>query len=71
MMGCARTTVVTKFEADGSDIPPNEIHLAFTVAADGSGFMTAENDRPVGPDARSIIVHPLELLDNKLVRAEF
>ena len=52
-------------------MPPNEIHLAFTAAADGTGFMTAENDQTVGPDARSVVVHPIELLDNKVACAEF
>lgn len=46
-----------KFEADGPDTPPNEIHLMFTSSDDGSGFLTAENPQVVGDDARSIVVH--------------
>ena len=58
-----------KFDPDGSDMPPNEIHLAFVSAADGAGFMTAENDMVAGADARSVVVHPVELLDNKIACA--
>ncbi len=46
-----------KFDPDGSDNPPNEIHLLFNSGDDGSGFMTAENAQVVGDDARSIVVH--------------
>lgn len=46
-----------KFDPDGSDSPPNEIHLMFKSADDGSGFMTAENPNIVGDDAASIVVH--------------
>ena len=60
-----------KFDRDGSDMPPNEIHLAFNADADGSGFMTAENEAVAGETARSVVVHPVDLLDNKLACAEF
>lgn len=59
-----------RFDPDGSGMPPNEIHLAFTGAADGSGFMTAENAETVGPEARSIVVHPVEDLDAKIACAD-
>ncbi|MFZ0014207.1 MAG: superoxide dismutase family protein [Acidimicrobiia bacterium] len=59
-----------KFEAGGSDMPPNEIHLLFTSASDGTGFMTAENEGVAGEDARSVVVHPLDLIDNKIACAE-
>lgn len=58
-----------KFDPEGSDVPPNEIHLAFVSSADGQGFMTAENHMVAGEDARSLVVHPLELLDNKIACA--
>lgn len=58
-----------KFDPAGGDKPPNEIHLAFTSTADGTGFMTAENDRTAGPQARSVVVHPREFTDNRIACA--
>lgn len=58
-----------KFDPAGSDMPPNEIHLAFTSTPEGTGFMTAENDQTVGPDARSVVVHPREFTDNRVACA--
>ena len=46
-----------QFDAGGSDMPPNEIHLAFTSAADGSGFMTVENHQVASDAATSVVVH--------------
>ena len=60
-----------RFDPGGSEFPPNEIHLAFTADGDGNGFMTAENEMTAGPEAISIVVHPAELLDNKIACAEF
>ncbi|NND04661.1 MAG: superoxide dismutase family protein [Acidimicrobiia bacterium] len=59
------------FDPNGSEMPPNEIHLAFTSDAAGNGFMTAENHGVVGDNAQSVVVHPADLLDNKLACAEF
>lgn len=59
------------FDAAGPAMPPNEIHLAFTSEADGHGFMTAENDQTAGPEGRSVVVHPVDLLDNKIACAQF
>lgn len=55
-----------QFEIGGSNMPPNEIHLAFTSDANGNGFMTAENDQIAGPDAVAFVVHPVDLIDNKI-----
>lgn len=60
-----------KFDPNGSDVPPNEIHLAFGADSAGVGFMTAENHATAGDRARSVVVHPSDLLDNKLACAEF
>ena len=60
-----------KFDPNGSEMPPNEIHLAFVGGDDGSGFMSAENHAVAGESARSVVVHPADLLDNKLACAEF
>jgi Cu/Zn superoxide dismutase len=60
-----------KFDPNGSDVPPNEIHLAFTADEDGNGFMTAENHGIASDDAIAFVVHPKELLDNKIACAEF
>lgn len=59
-----------QFEEGGATTPPNEVHLAFTADADGNGFMTAENDRTAGPDAVAVVVHPQDLLDNKIACAD-
>lgn len=58
-----------KFDPAGSDFPPNEIHLAFTAAADDTGFMTVENDR-AAVGARSVVVHPRDALDDKIACAQ-
>jgi len=60
-----------QFDPDGSEVPPNEIHLAFVADADGNGFMTAENAQVAGPDGVAMVVHPVELIDNKIACAEF
>jgi hypothetical protein len=60
-----------QFEVDGSTMPPNEIHLAFTSDADGTGFMTAENHQIAGLEAVALVVHPQLLLDNKIACVEF
>lgn len=60
-----------QFEEGGSVMPPNEIHLQFTADRDGVGFMTAENGRTVDERAVAIVVHPIDLIDNKVACAEF
>lgn len=60
-----------KFDPNGSDMPPNEIHLAFSSDVDGVGMMTAENHGIVGDNAKSVVVHPVLELDSKLACAEF
>ncbi len=59
------------FDTTGPAMPPNEIHLAFASDASGRGFMTAENSRTVGTDARSIVVHPVRSTSAKIACAEF
>ncbi|MGI9611127.1 MAG: superoxide dismutase family protein [Acidimicrobiia bacterium] len=59
-----------QFELGGSTQPPNEIHLMFTSDADGIGFMTAENSQVAAPEARSIVVHPMNTMDAKVACAE-
>ncbi|MPZ66469.1 MAG: superoxide dismutase family protein [Pseudonocardiaceae bacterium] len=58
-----------KFDPAGGDMPPNEIHLAFVSTPEGTGYMTAENDKTAGPDARSVVVHPSEFTDNRIACA--
>jgi hypothetical protein len=60
-----------QFELGGSELPPNEIHLAFTSDAAGNGFMTAENDQVAGPEAVAFVVHPSDLIDNKIACVDF
>jgi len=59
-----------KFDSNGSDTPPNEIHLAFTSTADGIGFMTAENAQLAGENGRSVVVHEREGDAPKIACAE-
>ena len=47
-----------KFDLNGSDTPPNEIHLPFTSDAGGRGAAEAHNDQTVPEgEGRSIVVH--------------
>jgi hypothetical protein len=50
-----------KFNAKGSDEPPNEIHLEFSSKADGAASATASSNRevPVG-EAGSLVIHETE-----------
>lgn len=47
-----------KFDPEGADTPPNEVHLTFTSDAVGSGAAVTETDRPL-PDgeALTVVVH--------------
>ena len=60
-----------QFEVGGAEVPPNEIHLAFTSDNDGNGFMTAENAHIAGTDAVAFVVHPTEFIDNKVACVDF
>lgn len=60
-----------KFLLDGSDMPPNEVHLAFTSDDEGAGEVTVTNDQQVGRSAPSIVVHPAGSMDNRLACADF
>lgn len=60
-----------QFEVGGSETPPNEIHLLFTADEDGNGFMTAENAQTVDERAVAVVVHPVDLIDNKIACADF
>lgn len=47
-----------KFDADGSDGPPNEIHFAFISSAEGDGEAEASNSNRIPDgDAGSVVVH--------------
>ncbi|GAB3285749.1 hypothetical protein GCM10027563_18880 [Parasphingorhabdus pacifica] len=59
-----------KFDPQGSDKPPNEVHLAFTTDGSGQGHMTANNARPADA-AKSIVIHPAEAMDNRIACADF
>lgn len=60
-----------KFDPDGPEMPPNEVHLAFTADASGKAMMTVNNERKTGDRAKSIVVHPKEKTDNPLACADF
>lgn len=47
-----------KFDLNGADTPPNEIHLPFITDAEGRGAAEADNDQMVPEgEGRSIVVH--------------
>jgi len=59
--GCADTDpggAHFKFDPEGGDMPPNEIHLSFTSNADGSGKaeVTSDQQVPAG-EAGSVVLH--------------
>ncbi|WP_344125484.1 hypothetical protein [Saccharopolyspora halophila] len=58
-----------QFDPNGSEKPPNEVHLVFTADADGHALMTANNDRRA--EAKSLVVHPAEFSDNRVACADF
>lgn len=60
-----------KYDPDGGDTPPNEIHLNFTTDAEGSGMMTATNDMVPGPEAMSVAIHPADEPDSRALCATF
>ena len=59
------------FDLEGEEVPPNEVHLGFTASDDGTGEATVTNDRRVEDLAPSVIVHPADSMDNRLVCADF
>lgn len=46
-----------KFDPQGSDEPPNEVHLMFTADSDGTAATTVHNDNPGSDSAQSIVLH--------------
>lgn len=59
------------FDDAGGDEPPNEVHLGFTAAEDGSGAATVTNRRRVDDGAPSVVIHPVDAVDNRLACADF
>ncbi|MEU3344924.1 superoxide dismutase family protein [Streptomyces sp. NPDC006700] len=60
-----------QFDKNGSDTPPNEVHLAFTADKSGMGMTTVNNARKTGKDAVSVVLHPSEAMDNRIACADF
>lgn len=58
-----------KFDPDGAELPPNEIHIGFTAGDDGSGTATITNPQPAEA-AASVVIHPADAMDNRLVCAD-
>lgn len=46
-----------KFDADGSDQPPNEVHLIVAADADGGAATTITNENPDSQGVRSMVLH--------------
>ena len=59
------------FDADGPEVPPNEVHLGFVASSEGTGVATVTNDQRVGDGAQAIVVHPAAAMDNRLACADF
>lgn len=59
-----------RIDPAGSEMPPNEIHLVFRSDASGAGTATVENPAVVGEDARAVVVHPADLMDNRVACAQ-
>jgi hypothetical protein len=60
-----------RFDPDGDEVPPNEVHVGLEADEDGEATGTATNPEAVGDDAPSVVVHPTDLPDNRLVCADF
>lgn len=56
-----------QFEPGGSEMPPNEIHLALDADDEGKADATTDADRKAGPEAVSVVVH---YQDKKLLCAD-
>ncbi|WP_299053359.1 CHRD domain-containing protein [uncultured Nocardioides sp.] len=60
-----------QFEEGGAETPPNEVHLGLEADDEGVATATTTNEAEVGDGARSIVVHPTDLPDNRLACADF
>ncbi|MGP4030166.1 hypothetical protein [Actinomadura sp. 3N407] len=60
-----------RFDPDGPETPPNEVHLAFTGDSAGRATMTVNNDRKTGGGAVAFVIHPRDALDNMIACADF
>lgn len=58
-----------KFDPDGGDLPPNEVHIGFTAGDDGTGTATITNPESA-EGAGAVVIHPAEAMDNRLVCAD-
>jgi hypothetical protein len=59
-----------QFEVGGATTPPNELHLAFSSAADGAGAVTVADPKDTGDRAKSVVVHPVEAMDSRIACAD-
>ncbi|MFB9728357.1 hypothetical protein [Haloechinothrix salitolerans] len=60
-----------KFDAKGTDEPPNEVHIAFTADAEGTATSTVTNDNPNSEGAKSIVLHLDDKDGTKFACADF
>lgn len=60
-----------QFKAGGPTSPPNEVHMMFIADGAGKGAATVHNPGKVGAGARSLVVHPMEAMDNRLACVDF
>lgn len=60
-----------QFEVGGPEVPPNEIHLAFTATADGKGTISVSDPKDVGTRAKAVVLHPMEAMDSRIACADF
>jgi hypothetical protein len=47
-----------RFDPNGGEVPPNEVHLNFTTNADGSADVSTVSAKPIpAAQARSVVIH--------------
>jgi hypothetical protein len=57
-----------RHDPTGSDLPPNEVHIAFSSDLDGTGSMTVDNPTEATRAAASVVIHAVG--GDKLVCAD-
>lgn len=60
-----------RFDPDGPETPPNEVHLAFAGDSAGEATMAVNNGRKSGGGAVAFGIHPRDALDSMIACADF
>lgn len=59
------------YDEKGEEVPPNEVHIAFTADAEGAVSTTVSNDNPNSEGAKSIVLHLDDEDGTKFACADF